>query len=213
MYISDQQDLAQAIRDGLLQLGEGAIIEDHVEICHPTRTGEQKSVVIGKHCHVRSGTILYSGIQLGNHCQTGHHVVIRENTRIGHHSVIGTGVKVEMNTEIGNHVMIETQSHITAYMTIEDYAFVGPGCVMTNDSRMLWRRAGAGAFLEGPTLRYACRVGGGSVILPGIVVGREAIVAAGSVVARDVPDRTVAGGNPVRLLGPVPDDEPVVIEE
>lgn len=212
MYIRDHEDLALAIRDGLLRLGEGSFIEGNVEICHSTRSGEQKTVVIGHHCHVRSGTVIYSGVQCGDYCQIGHHAVIRENTRIGHHTIIGTSVKIEMNAYIGNNVLIETQAHVTGHMTIEDYVFVGPACVTTNDQRMLWRRAGAGQFLQGPTLKWGCRIGGGSVLLPGVVVGREAIVAAGSVVARDVPDRTLAAGNPARLIGAVPSDEPVQVE-
>jgi acetyltransferase-like isoleucine patch superfamily enzyme len=64
--------------------------------------------------------------------------------------------------------------------------------------------------LVGPVLGWGCRLGAGTVVLPGVRVGREALVAAGSVVARDVPDRTVAAGNPVRLVGPVPGDEGVI---
>ena len=92
-----------------------------------------------------------------------------------------------MSTRIGDHVLIETQAHVTEFMTIEDYVFLGPGCITTNDERMLHRRAGAASSLEGPLLRWGCRVGGGSVLLPGVTVGREAVVAAGSLVSRDVP--------------------------
>ena len=212
MIIRNADDLAACAAKGLVQIGDGTTIEDNVEVCHPTRSGETKTVVIGKNCHIRSGAILYSGVQFGDNCQTGHQIVVRENTRIGNWSVLGTGVKVEMNTVIGNHVLIETQCHITACMTIEDYVFMGPACVTTNDQRMLHRRAGAGAFLKGATLKWGCRIGGGTVLLPAVTIGREAIVSAGSVVGRDIPDKTVAAGNPARLIGPAPEDEPVLVE-
>jgi acetyltransferase-like isoleucine patch superfamily enzyme len=212
MLIRSPEDLAEAVAKGFVQIGDGTIIEMNVELCHPTRSGEQKTVVIGNHCHIRSGSILYSGVRFGERCQTGHHVVVRENNVIGDRSVLGTGVKVEMNSVIGSHVLIETQCHLTAYLTIEDYVFMGPACVTTNDQRMLHRRRGAGEQLKGATLKWGCRIGGGTVILPAITIGREAVVSAGSVVGRDIPDRTVAAGNPARLIGPVPEDEPVLVE-
>jgi acetyltransferase-like isoleucine patch superfamily enzyme len=212
MVIRSQADLQEAIAKGLAQIGEGTTIEDNVELCHPTRSGETKTVIIGKNCHIRSGSILYSGVQFGDNCQTGHQIVVRENTRIGDRSVLGTGVKVEMNSVIGSHVLIETQCHLTAHLTIEDYVFMGPACVTTNDLRMLHRRAGAGAHLKGATIKWGARIGGGTVLLPAITIGREAVISAGSVVARDIPDKTVAAGNPARLIGPAPEDEPVMVE-
>lgn len=212
MLIRSQADLQEAVAKGLVQIGEGTVIEDNVELCHPTRSGETKTVVIGRNCHIRSGSIIYSGVHFGDYCQTGHQIVVRENNRIGDRSVLGTGVKVEMNSVIGNHVLIETQCHLTAFLTIEDYVFMGPACVTTNDQRMLHRREGAGAHLKGATIRWGARIGGGTVILPGVTIGREAVVSAGSVVGRDIPDKTVAAGNPARLIGPAPEDEPVVVE-
>lgn len=192
---------------GLLEVGEDTVIENGVVLCHPTKEGIQDLVVIGRNCWIRSGAVIYSGVCIGDFCQTGHHIVVRENTRVGHHSVIGTGVKIEMDTVIGNYVLVETLAHITARMVIEDYVFIGPLVVTTNDMRMLWQRKGAGQFLEGPILKWGCRIGGGAVILPGVVVGREAIVAAGSIVARSVPDYKVAAGNPARIIADADGDE------
>ncbi|MGH2594051.1 MAG: N-acetyltransferase, partial [Anaerolineae bacterium] len=58
-------------------------------------------------------------------------------------------------------------------------------------------------FLKGATLKWGCRIGGGSVLLPAVTMGREALVSAGTVMGRDIPNRTVAAGNPARLIGPV----------
>lgn len=195
---------------GLVKIGEGTIIEANVELCHSTRNGEQKLVTIGRGCHIRSGTIIYSGVEFGDDSQTGHHVVIRENTKIGNHSIVGTGVKVEMDTIVGDHVLIETQSHITGKMIIEDYVYVGGFVGTTNDKHMLWQREGAGQFLRGPTLRRGCRIGSGAILLPGVVIGRDVIIGAGAVVTRDIPDGRVALGVPARVVGDVVDDKPVM---
>ena len=173
--VQTADDLDRCVAAGWLTLGTGAVVEAGVDVCHPTRSGERRPVVVGPGCLVRSGTVLYSGVRLGAGTQTGHHVVVREDTEVGEESVIGTAATVEERIRIGDHVLVETQAHLSGLTVVEDYAFVGPGCVTTNDLRMLHRRAGA-------------------VVLPGVTVGREALVAAGAVVIRDVPDRTVAVG-------------------
>lgn len=210
--VQTADDLDRCVAAGWLALGTGAMVEAGVDVCHPTRSGERRPVVVGPGCLVRSGTVLYSGVRLGAGTQTGHHVVVREDTEVGEESVIGTAATVEERIRIGDHVLVETQAHLSGLTVVEDYAFVGPGCVTTNDLRMLHRRAGARQHLVGPVLSWGCRLGARAVVLPGVTVGREALVAAGAVVIRDVPDRTVAVGNPVRLLGPIPDDEPVLTE-
>lgn len=203
-------DLSACMADGLLELGDGAMVEPGVDLCHPTRDGHRRMVRLGAGVLVRSGSVLYSGVELGVGSQTGHHVVVREDTVIGAHSVLGTAATVEERISIGDHVLLETQAHIAGLTVIEDYVFVGPSCVTANDPRMLHRRAGVRENLVGAVLRWGCRLGAGTVLMPGVTVGREALVSAGSVVARDIPDRMVAAGNPVRLLGPIPDDEAVL---
>lgn len=208
--IYEPKTLEALMEEGLVVVGEGTTVERGVELCHPTRSGEQKPVVIGKHCYIRSGTVIYSGVTIGDGCQTGHHAMIRENSVLGNRTVVGTGAVVEFGTTLGSHVMIETQSYITANVVVEDYVFVGPCVVTTNDKRMLWRREGANQFLKGPTLRWGCRIGGGSVLLPGVEVGREAMIGAGAVVTKDIPTRAIAFGNPATVVGEVGDEESVL---
>jgi UDP-2-acetamido-3-amino-2,3-dideoxy-glucuronate N-acetyltransferase len=68
-------------------------------------------------------------------------------------------------------------------------------------------RLDAGQPLDAPTLRRACRIGGGALLTPGVEIGEEAFVAAGAVVTRDVPPRTIVMGVPGRPLGEVPEDQ------
>jgi acetyltransferase-like isoleucine patch superfamily enzyme len=205
--VGSPAELAALQAGGWLVLGEGARVEAGVDLCHPTRDGTRRPVVLGAGCLVRSGTVLYSGVRLGERCQTGHHAVVREDAEVGPGSVLGTGVTVEFGALVGARVLVETGAHLTAGIVVEDDVFVGPGCLTANDQRMLHRRAGARERLAGPRLCRGARLGAGAVVLPGVVVGRDAVVAAGAVVGRDVPERTLVAGNPARLLGPVPDGE------
>ena len=112
-----------------------------------------------------------------------------------------------MDTIIGNNVSIETQSHITGKMIIEDYVFVGGFVGTTNDRRMLWRREGHGEFLKGPTLKLGCRIGSGVILLPGVSIGREAMIDAGAVITKDIPPYKIVLGVPGKIVDEVPNEE------
>ena len=100
---------------------------------------------------------------------------------------------------------IQTQVYVTAYMTIEDDVFVGPGVTTTNDDTM--GRHDTAYALRGPMLRRACRVGGGVTLCPGVEIGEEAFIAAGAIVTRDIPPRGVAMGVPARVVREVGDED------
>ncbi len=185
---------------GLLTLGVDVVIEGGVDLCHALRNGVRRPVYVGDRCHIRSGTVLYSGVTLGADTQTGHHVTIREDVTVGERSVIGTGAVVEFGASVGSRVLVQTRAYVTAHVVIEDDVFLGPGVTTTNDRRMLWRRAGANSELVGPVFRHGCRVGAGAVILPGLVIGERAFVGAGAVVTRDVPPLALVVGNPARIV-------------
>ena len=80
---------------------------------------------------------------------------------------------VDNDVTIGERVRIQTDVYVTAYSVVEDDVFIGPRAMTTNDQTM----ARPGDDLRGPTLRRACRVGGGAVLLPGVEIGEDAFVA------------------------------------
>ena len=90
---------------------------------------------------------------------------------------------------------------------IEADVFCGPGVPTMNDKRIVHRRPGLTFVRRAPRILRAARVGGGSVLLPGVTVGENAFVGAGSVVTKDVPDCAIVFGNPARIIGRVRDEE------
>ncbi|MCA9728817.1 MAG: N-acetyltransferase, partial [Candidatus Eisenbacteria bacterium] len=98
------------------------------------------------------------------------------------------------------------ESYITAYSTIEDRVFIAPQVATSNDN-FIGRTEERFQHFKGVTVRRGGRIGVGSVILPGKTIGPDGVVAAGSVVTRDVPERQIVLGNPARPFRPVPEEQ------
>ena len=116
---------------------------------------------------------------------------VKSGAVIGVDTTIGSHCNI-CDCRIGDRVSIQTACHITRGVVIEDDVFVGPGVITLND-----RLTGAG--LSFPRICRSARIGGGSVILPGVVIGEGAIVGAGSVVTRDVAAGKTVIGSPARV--------------
>jgi len=175
---------------GRVNLGKGSIIQDNVVIGN----SDEGEVNIGRKALIRSGSIIYSGVKIGDNFQSGHNALIRENTEIGDDVLIGTNSVVDSNCIIGNRVKAQTNVYITAYTTIEDDVFLGPCCVTTNDKYMRYDSV----RLEGPVIKRGARIGANATILPGIVIGEEAVVGAGAVVTGDVAGKEIVVGVPAK---------------
>lgn len=162
-------------------------------------------LVVGPGATICTGAVLYAGSVIGPGAIIGDQTQIRERTSIGERSVVGRGSAIEFGVQVGARVSIQTNVYVTALTVIEDDAFLGPGVITTNDDTM--GRHARGEPLRGPHLRRACRIGGGAVLVPGVEVGEEAFVAAGAVVTRDVPARTVVIGAPAKIVREVPPED------
>ena len=194
-------------------IGEGCEIQAGAIVGKPpklarTSTASQAELPpleIGDGSVICAQAIVFAGVRLGERVIVGDQAFVRERVTIGNGSVVGRGSTVENDTSIGARVKIQTQVYVTAYMTIENDVFVGPGVTTTNDDTM--SRHDKSEDLKGPTLRRACRVGGGVTLCPGVEIGEEAFIAAGALVTRDVPPRAVAMGVPARVVRGVPDED------
>jgi acetyltransferase-like isoleucine patch superfamily enzyme len=196
-------------------IGEGTIIGDGAVIGKQPRPGKTSTVKvaeplppleIGAGCNIGVGVVLYAGSKMGANTMIADQAFVRESCEIGDFVVIGRGVTVENQTTIGDYTKIQTGAYVTAYMTIEDHVFIAPFVITTNDNFM-GRTEERFKYRRGPTIRHGARVGANSILLPGIIVGREAYVAAGSVVTKDVPDCKLVMGVPAGVVRDVPERE------
>jgi acetyltransferase-like isoleucine patch superfamily enzyme len=161
---------------------------------------------MGDGCTIGSGAVIYAGTEIGNNSMVADLASVRENCKIGDFALIGRGVCVENGTTIGSHTKVQSNSYITAYVVLEDHVFIAP-CVTTTNDNFMGRTEERFKHIKGAHVRRGARVGGNSVLLPGIVIGEEAFVAAGSVVTRDVPPAKLVMGVPAKVVRDVPKEE------
>jgi UDP-2-acetamido-3-amino-2,3-dideoxy-glucuronate N-acetyltransferase len=130
---------------------------------------------------------------------------------IGDNSKIGTFVEIQKGAEIGKNCKISSHTFICEGVTIEDDVFIGHNVTFIND--LYPRSTAADGALQTeadwkviPTfIRQGASIGSSATILAGVTVGEGAIVGAGAVVTKDVPPRTIAAGNPARVLRKIED--------
>lgn len=154
---------------------------------------------------VLAGAVIFAGVQLGPGSIAGDQCHVRERSVVGPGSVIGRGSAIDNDVEIGEGVRVQSNCYVTGGTVVEDQVFIGPGVTTTNDNTMA--RQPLDAPLLAPRLERACRIGGGVVLCPGVRVGAEAFVAAGSVVVSDVPPGAVVMGVPARQAKAVPEED------
>ena len=181
-------------------LGKGSIIKDFCVIGEPPegkKVGELK-LVIGKNALIRPLTVIYAGSVIGDNFKTGTHVYIRENNKIGNNVVIGSGAKIEQGHKIGNDVTIHSASILGEYSVIEDNVWIGPNVIFYNDLHPPCPkyRECVGA----PVIKSNAKIGARSSIFPGVIVGKNSIVGANSVVTKDVLDDSVVMGSPAKVV-------------
>jgi UDP-2-acetamido-3-amino-2,3-dideoxy-glucuronate N-acetyltransferase len=200
------------VHDGVV-IGDGCTIGDHAVLGKTPRLGKRSTasraalepLVLEENVVIGSQAVVFAGSRIGAGSIVGDQAFVRERTTIGPETVVGRATGVDNDVMIGARVRIQSQGYVTAYSVIEDDVFFGPCAMTTNDDTMA--RHPKGAPLRGATLRRACRVGGGAILLPGVEIGEEAFVAAGSVVTSDVAARKVVMGVPARMVRDVPDDD------
>ena len=193
-------------------IGAGCVFQDHAVVGKPPKLGSRSTAsreapppaVLGDGVTVCAGAVVLAGAEIGDKVVVGDQAQVRERSKIGTETVVGRGSAVDNDVTIGDRVSIQTNCYITAGTTIEDDVFVGPGVTLTNDNTMSRHEPGPP---EAPTLRRACRVGGGAVICPGVEIGEEAFIAAGAVVTKDVEPRAVVVGVPARKIREVGDED------
>lgn len=143
--------------------------------------------------------------EIGKNTKIWHYVQIREGARIGANCILGKGVYIDFNVKVGNNVKIQNGASIYYGVVIEDGVFIGPHVCFTNDKfpravneegdlklNVDWK---VGRIL----VKKGASIGAGSVILPNVTIGEYAMIGAGSLVTKDVPDYVLVYGNPAKF--------------
>lgn len=145
-------------------------------------------------------------VDIGPRTRIWQYCVVLPGARIGADVNVCAHVFIENDVTVGDRVTIKCGVQLWDGITLEDDVFVGPNVTFTNDSfpRSMQRPAEFAKTI----VRCGASIGANATILPGISIGRSAMVAAGAVVTRDVPPHAIVKGNPARISGYVNDREP-----
>ena len=144
--------------------------------------------------------VIGDGSSVWHLAQVREHAVLGENVVVGRGAYVGTGVKVGANTKIQNYALVYEPAEL------EDGVFIGPAVVLTNDHfpRSInpdgTQKSGHDWEPVGVTIRTGASIGARSVCVAPVTIGRWALVAAGSVVVKDVPDFALVAGVPARRI-------------
>jgi UDP-2-acetamido-3-amino-2,3-dideoxy-glucuronate N-acetyltransferase len=134
-------------------------------------------------------------------------VQVREGAVIGSECILGKGVYVDLKVRIGDRCKLQNGAFVFHGFNLEYGVFLGPGVMLLNDKNP--RSINPDGSLKSDrdwtvseaVVRHGAAVGGGAVVLPGVSIGRFALVGSGAVVTREVPDHAIVFGNPARLRG------------
>lgn len=157
------------------------------------------SLIIGEHCVLCPGVVLYTGTTIGNRTLLGDYCSIREECVVGNNCIISRNVSVNYNTVIGNDTKIMDNTHITGNMKIGNHVFISVLVATSNDNTM-GREAYNEDHVQGATIEDDVTIGAGANILPGVKVGKNVIVGAQALVTKDIEANKVVMGIPARVI-------------
>lgn len=175
-------------------LDDDTVIESHCELGISNSLCSGKPLVIGRSSLIRSHSVLYADSVFGDEFITGHRVTVREKVNAGKGFQIGTLGDIQGHCVIGDYVKCHSNVHIGQKSKIGSYVWIFPYVVLTNDPHP------PSDVLLGCEIQDYAVIATMSVILPGVTVASDTLVAAGSILGKDFSSGNVIGGNPAQVI-------------
>lgn len=180
----------------MARIGDGTKIGANCEIGMEIGILPEGPLQIGSGSLIRSGSIIYQNSVFGAGLKTGHRVTLREGIKAGEGLQIGTLSDLQGHCTIGDHVRLHSNVHIGQKSTLGSFIWVFPYVVLTNDPHP------PSEALKGCRVEDFAIIATMSTVLPGVRIGRGALVGAMTLVREDVPEDTICVGVPGRHVGP-----------
>lgn len=180
-------------------LSENIYISDFVILGLPPKGKKIEDLVlqIGEGSIIREFSVIYAGTIIGKNFQTGHYSLVRENNIIGDNVSLGTTAELGPGNKIGNNVRIHSGCFLEN-VVIGNNVFVGPNTVFLDDLHPPCPKYSE--CIGGAVVEDNVRIGGNVTILPGVKIGTNSLIGAGTILTKNVPSNSVIAGNPARII-------------
>lgn len=159
-----------------------------------------------KNYYVHPSSYIDDNVEIGEGTKIWHFCHIQSGAKIGVSCTLGQNVNVSNNVVIGDFCKVQNNVSIYEGVELEDGVFCGPSCVFTNDLTPRARFPKGNAGYKRTVVKEGASIGANATIVCGHTIGRFAMVAAGAVVTRDVPDYMLVAGVPAKIIGSVDEE-------
>jgi len=183
-----------------VQLGNNIVIEEYCLIGLPFDNSSQITI-IEDNAYIRAGSYIYAGNYIGKNFQTGNKANIRELNKIADNVSIGSLCNIEHQIVIGSGVRIHSQVFIPEHTKLDEHCWIGPNVVITNAKYPL--SLNVKNRLKSAHICKNAKIGANSTLLPGVKIGINSLIGAGSIVTNSIEDNVIAFGNPAKVIRPI----------
>ena len=208
--ISDSAVIGENVRIGHNSIiHDNVVIGDNSIICENCIIGEPTAdsywnhnyvnpkTIIGSNSLIRSGSTIYANSVFGDFFTTGNMVSIREKSVFGKKCVVGTFTDIQGGVTFGDYCRINSHVQIASKCSFKHFVFIYPMVIFTNDLLP------PSNHLMGTSVDSFAQIAAGSVILPGLTIGKHCLIGAKSLVTKNVQDFEFHSGNPAIRTGKV----------
>ena len=161
---------------------------------------------------VHESSYIDENVEIGDGTKIWYFCHVQSGAKIGERCSLGQNVNVSNNVKIGNGVKIQNNVAVYEGVEIEDDVFCGPSCVFTNDLTPRAKYPKGHENYKKTLIKRGASIGANATIVCGHTIGKYAMIAAGAVVTKDVPDYALVAGIPAKVIGKV-DEKGNIVEK